>query len=924
MDGKSGWFALGTILSDRALEIGERLQISLINRGSGTVIEVIEYSPPADRLGHFDWPKYLSDHVNASATHLRAGIKQADGTFKTEYSQYLNQLWTDSGVDRALISSACDLAGWSDMSIFNAAGSLPLGTVITCELTSTNEHCVYETFSVPVPDAQTGRFIWPAFVSQLVNRSAALLRAGEKDEPGKRFVPIGSSYRNHLWAPAGTPLRADWRVTLSESARVTANTVFESLCIQASVTPPVQQVIDEWLAGFADGKFPDVIYPPDGQVVEDVSGLTEHLDRIVKIASYLLKLPASAPVLYVNKALEALDFYAVQNYDIASWWSRQIGLAKKAARAALLLAVHLKGGELLRLYIPYAMKTTTTYAHTQTGANLADFASIQILWSASAWSNSGDDKYTLYLRAAADVLSELCLPVERSGTEHGEGISVDYSISQHNPKYGAVYCTQLYSGSYGAELVGRIIESLAVLINEFSLSPAARIELVKLVAGGMGWMGYANHLDFQVNGRAISRGIAFSTHFGAWATALLPSADEDNKPVLEELIRRSDGDEAHNTYYQGARFFWVNDYMSYMGAGFCLWAKVISKRTVGGESGNGENPKGYYMGAGTYFLTRHGEEYAGIQPVWDWQRLPGTTVEQNPDFKWPNTTWGTNMWGSHDFAGGVSDGARGLLSMELSRGNVTHAYKTVMTFDNRIVCIGTKIECSNAVHPVVTSVNQCIANGTVRYRTVNGDEHEVRLGESVTGSDIDQIHHDVFLYRLGMIWRRPSVTIKVERRSGAWKDINVNGSPDVVTQPVFSVWINHDLDASGSYFYEIRPAEDFLDETTLLTAHQSTADFHYWVDEDVVMASCFDPRPLRLDCSEGTPTFYPEQPCSYIYKREDRTVQLTCSDPTQKKDKLSFTVRTDDEGNAVSSRSFPLPQGDELGRPVTVEYPLDE
>ncbi|WP_277395122.1 polysaccharide lyase family 8 super-sandwich domain-containing protein, partial [Pseudomonas viridiflava] len=119
-----------------------------------------------------------------------------------------------------------------------------------------------------------------------------------------------------------------------------------------------------------------------------------------------------------------------------------------------------------------------------------------------------------------------------------------------------------------------------------------------------------------------------------------------------------------------------------------------------GECGNGENPKGYYMGAGTYFLTRHGGEYEGIQPVWNWQRLPGTTVEQVPDFTWPDITWGANMWGSHAFCGRVSDGKKSLLSMELCRKNITHAYKTVMTLDDRVTCIGSRINSSTAKYPV--------------------------------------------------------------------------------------------------------------------------------------------------------------------------------------------------------------------------------
>ncbi|QXG49046.1 polysaccharide lyase family 8 super-sandwich domain-containing protein [Pseudomonas viridiflava] len=923
MDASGNWVALGDIRSDRDLVSGEQVQVMLVDRDSGDPVEEVRFSPLPDQQGQYGWTKFFADHINTSASHLRAGVQQADGSFKTEYSGYLNRLWTEGETSRSVITTACRLDEWSDLYTINSYGSLPAGTSITCQLANARTGDSYQALLCEPPPAQSSRYAWPACLSRAINDAGELLRAGEKDTVQKMFVPVDSGYRNHIWAPGGMTMSLQWDVTISAAALESAESVYEGLCAQFLKSPPTEQIIDAWLTGFAGGRFQDISYPASGSTVDDVSGLTEHLDRIVRIASYLFKRGSAFPALYLANAMQALNFYAAQDYRISHWWSRQIAMAKQAGIGAVLLAKYADIGELMESFVPYAMRTTNTYGFTQTGANLADFASVQILWSVCAWKTSGRGEYLLYLRASADVLSELCYPVQREGKEHGEGVRVDYSISQHNARNGSAYCSQLYSGSYGGELLGRIFDNLAVLTGAFALASGARGHLVRVVIDGLGWMGYARRLDFHVNGRAISRGVASTGRFAGWAEALMPLVGDADRTILVELIRRVGGDEVRNEHYRGGRIFWTNDYLAHIGAGFCLWAKAVSTRTVGGECGNGENPKGYYMGAGTYFLTRHGGEYEGIQPVWDWQRLPGTTVEQVPDFTWPDITWGANMWGSHAFCGGVSDGKKSLLSMELSRKNITHAYKTVMTLDDRVTCIGSRINSSTAKYPVVTSVNQCIARGPVSYVKLDGTAHTVALGDTVTASDIRAVHHDGFVYTLGNIWLRQSVSIELKNCSGAWADINVNGSPDRVTLPVFSLWINHASGENGSYLYDVHPGEALTDNVSILKrATSSTDEFHVSGDEQALMVSCFSTASNSQNAVTGEQTFYPEQPCSYIYALTSTDVHLTCADPTQTLEKLSFIVEVDESGSALRRIEVSLPQGEDRGRSITGVYSI--
>ena len=56
---------------------------------------------------------------------------------------------------------------------------------------------------------------------------------------------------------------------------------------------------------------------------------------------------------------------------------------------------------------------------------------------------------------------------------------------------------------------------------------------------------------------------------------------------------------------------------------------------------------------------QHGNEYRDLMPVWDWQRIPGTTVELAPAPPRRAPTQGETA-----FAGGVSDGSVGIAAFQ--------------------------------------------------------------------------------------------------------------------------------------------------------------------------------------------------------------------------------------------------------------------
>ena len=81
--------------------------------------------------------------------------------------------------------------------------------------------------------------------------------------------------------------------------------------------------------------------------------------------------------------------------------------------------------------------------------------------------------------------------------------------------------------------------------------------------------------------------------------------------------------------------------------------KMVSSRTIGTESGNGENLLGFWLPFGLTYLVQRGDEYDGLPVVWDWSRLPGVTAPAEvPPFS------GLLRHESH-FVGGLGQGRTG-------------------------------------------------------------------------------------------------------------------------------------------------------------------------------------------------------------------------------------------------------------------------
>lgn len=385
----------------------------------------------------------------------------------------------------------------------------------------------------------------------------------------------------------------------------------------------------------------------------------------------------------------------------------------------------------------------------------------------------------------------------------GEGIKPDGSFHQH--------LDSLQFGGYG-EVFLTGVNFLLRMTEGTQLYPGARARGVyaDFLLDGMSWAFRGEYKDHTVTGRGFSRpmvaaqggsrGIAPFVREGA--QLLLHAPDVQRREELETLLqeRLTDGDRG-----KGSRYFWLSDYLSYKQPDFHIGVKTNSMRTKAGEVVNNENLLGYYMSDGVTCILRRGDEYENIYPLWNWNRLPGTTTLQGNlhDLRDAETWWGEDGWnwrGTTTFVGGAADGDCAAAVMDYARDGL-FAHKAWLFTGQEMTALGCCVNTlAKETREVVTNVNQCIRRGDVRLR-IGGTWHSAQDGAAdVTGTEA--IWHDGTAYLV----QQGAARLLLEEREGDWGTVNRGFAGRHARGAVFELDICHGVQPQdGAYAYTVAP-----------------------------------------------------------------------------------------------------------------------
>jgi chondroitin AC lyase len=354
--------------------------------------------------------------------------------------------------------------------------------------------------------------------------------------------------------------------------------------------------------------------------------------------------------------------------------------------------------------------------------------------------------------------------------------------------------------------------------------------------------------------------------------------------------------------YRGNNYFWKSDIMTQHGSNYYLSAKVISTRTAGTESLNGENLKGFNLPLGATNIMTHGREYKNIFPVWDWTKIPGTTAVNHPAsvlLQW-------YQYGSNAFAGGASDGQAGLIAYEHSYNGV-QAKKAYFFFGDAMLCLGAGINALG-IQNVYTTVNQAFLHG------------EVSRG---TGNNQQWVYHDGVGY---VFPEATSINSSKGVQQGTWKSLNTGGSEQTISKDVFCLWITHGTaPANASYQYLVVPAaskEDFLASKTpgKLKVISNTGTIQAVSYQDYYAIVFYGPGTVVMP--DGL-SISSRMTATVLLRHTSDGYRITAADPLQTQKELLLTLNCKLTGPGVTSQgknsivTMKFPAGDNTGNSVT-------
>ena len=311
-------------------------------------------------------------------------------------------------------------------------------------------------------------------------------------------------------------------------------------------------------------------------------------------------------------------------------------------------------------------------------------------------------------------------------------------------------------------------------------------------------MVYGIYTDISVKNRSISHKATFEPHDVVEIERLLLSTDY-RKDELEEIMKLRKGEMSPSSSF--SKFFWQTEHFVVQRPNFYTTVRMFSTRNRNMEVPyNGPGKTTHHRADGTNYLMLKGDEYHNIWPVYDWQKISGTTIMQKPKLYGPDEI---QKDGLRDFVGAVTDGLYGAVAFDFkSPHDLLEAKKSWFFFDEAYVCLGTDIN-SDPDLPVATTINQVLLRSEV---TVAQDEKVKVIPKGKRElQDVKWVHQD----KIGYIFpSQTTVNLSNQEEQGRWSDITdqKNISEELVNKDVFMLWFDHGNDPeNASYEYIVVP-----------------------------------------------------------------------------------------------------------------------
>jgi chondroitin AC lyase len=694
------------------------------------------------------------------------------------------------------------------------------------------------------------------------------------------------------------------RLSASQDLEIIRKRIVDDLLAPAVDGDEIQKIITTIQA---DGSWPGINY-------KDVSRTgfehSRHLENMFDLARAYKK--AGSPYHGKEEAKKtlssAMDFWIRNDFICENWWWNEMGTPNWFVNTMLI------------------MDTDLTEDQKNYGAKIAYRANMQ-----STGFRPGGDQIVV-----AGMLAKQALFTRNDDTlnrviEHmksevavttGRGLKPDMSFHHRTDN---VISTLTYGSGFANSFSYWTVKTAGT---KYAL-PEGQLKLFidYYVDGISKSMAFAKYRDIGAMNRDMTRKGAISVAGTEIPENILMSSSY-RKDELNQIIRVRKNEAKPNFTWN--RYYWHSHYLTHQRPDWHSSVRMHSSRASNMEQPhNEEGIQMHHFGDGSNFIQRTGKEYFDIFPVWDWQKIPGTTIMQKPQM---HHFRDVAKKGLSDFSGGASDGRYSALGFDLtSVHDPLKAKKAWFYFDNEYVCLGAGITTTSNL-PVVTTLNQSLLNGNVIVK-LNKQQQTLQKGKH-TLTSVSWILHD----SVGYLFRNPSsVQLNNTTATGSWRAINHHtwATDDPVNLDVFLAWLDHGNAKNASYEYIVVPnvsasSFDAYSKKLPVTIIANTPELQAVRNQPLGITQAVFYSPGKVALGDGI-TLSVENPCIVMVKMNGKKIsKVSVVDPTHKLSSLKLTVNTKlegsgenwsiaQQGNKESVINVQLPTAGYAGQTVVME-----
>lgn len=609
--------------------------------------------------------------------------------------------------------------------------------------------------------------------------------------------------------------------------------------------------------------------------------------------------------------IELLDWleenvYSAGRKELGNWWQWEIGIPKDLNKIIAHMYEELspkkieKYMEGSRYFQPYAVwsgySETAKYSscprkRISTGGNRVDTALIVFMRGILTENESE-------IKEALGSLGEVGKYVKE-----GDGFYIDGSFIQHG--------NIPYSGAYG-EVLLRGIGVIQYLIGGTSLEIKDKDfnNIYESIMNGYDYLLIDGRITDSVSGRSVARtdkkGVISRNDLERGmdiltAIALISEGSpKEYKSKLEEMIKRNFIESGLNIQKDLGKYspvekeiverilndekievkefvenkiFWGMDRFVSRNKNYSFVISMHSSRVGNYESILGENIKGWHCSDGmTYLYTKDIKENFEYWATVDYYHLAGTTESTNFREDRSGLRGEFGEMSSKSFVGGAVLDESAVVGMDFISGNdKTEAKKSWYIFGDKIVCLGAGIISSD------DEIHTTIENRHIVEESQIIEETDKKV---ILKNNIENLYTGYF------ILDNQEMISKYDRRVGTWSRIGEGNSDEEIHKNFFTGYINHGINPKNAkYTYMILPErkkddleirdidlEILINEKELQGVRiENISSFNFWESGKYKGLEVFNP-------------------VSLILKEEKEKIEISISNPTQKEEKIKFSI----------------------------------